>query len=107
MDSLAGTTFGDQVKMGALPLTVRRGRKGLDPETLRRTAEVYLEVLETGTPRPLAGTAQRLYLDASSVSRRLKKAWACSQISNQRRMARHDWTRPQTRQALGSAPGDG
>ena len=56
-------------------LSVRRGRKGLDPETLRRTAEVYRQAVDEGLVQPLAATAQRLDVWPSTVWRRLQKAW--------------------------------
>jgi hypothetical protein len=59
----------------ARDLKVRRGRKRLGSETLRRTAETYLEVVREGSAQPLAETAVRLYLHPSTVWRRLQDAW--------------------------------
>ena len=74
-----GFTFGEIIGSTAAPLQpelrVRRGRKGLDPETLRRTAEAYREVVEEGATQPLAVTAQRLDIHPSTVWRRLQNAW--------------------------------
>ena len=74
-----GFTFGEIVGSTALPLQqelrVRRGRKGLDPETLQRTAEVYLQARSEGSRHPLAAAALVLDLDPSTVWRRLQNAW--------------------------------
>lgn len=66
-----GEMMGERVKT----LSVRRGRKGLDPETLQRTAEVYLQAVAEGSTQPLAVAAVRLDVDASTVWRRLQNAY--------------------------------
>jgi hypothetical protein len=70
-----GLTLGQMMGRTAVPLKVRRGRKGVPPEELRRTAETYLQVVKEGSAQPLAETAVRLYLHPSSVWRRLQQAW--------------------------------
>jgi hypothetical protein len=70
-----GFTFGEIIGSTAQELRVRRGRKGLDSETLRRTAETYLEAVREGATQPLAATAQRLDIHPSTVWRRLQNAW--------------------------------
>lgn len=72
---LEGITLGQAMGRSAAPIRVRRGRKGLDPETLRQTAEVYLQVIEEGAAQPLAETAVRVYCHPSTVWRRLQSAW--------------------------------
>ncbi len=72
-------TLGELVGLTALErppdVRVRRGPKGLDPETLRRTAEAYRDVLAAGSTQPLAAVAQRLDIHPSTVWRRLQTAW--------------------------------
>jgi hypothetical protein len=76
---LAGFNWAEIIGLSATDkvsnLAVRRGRKGLDPETLRRTAETYLQVLREGAKQPLAETATRLDKHPSTVWRRLQNAW--------------------------------
>jgi hypothetical protein len=72
---IGGPTVGQLHGDKAKGLSVRRGRKGLDPETLRRTAEFYRQAVDEGTPQPLAATAARLDVWPSTVWRRLQKAW--------------------------------
>jgi hypothetical protein len=83
---VAGFTWGEIVGLSATDklsdLTVRRGRKGLDPETLRRTAETYLEVVRQGSTQPLAETATRLNKHPSTVWRRLQNAWKCPDLKH-------------------------
>ena len=67
----AGESMGATVKS----LSVRRGRKGTDDETLRGTAEVYLQAVAQGYARPREVAAARLEVDQSTVWRRLQKAW--------------------------------
>lgn len=71
----ARLTVADALAEKARGLNVRRGRKGLDPETLLRTAETYQEVLSEAATQPLAVTAQRLDIHPSTVWRRLQNAW--------------------------------
>ena len=75
-------TLGEIIGSTAAPLQpdlrVRRGRKGLDPETLRRTAETYGEAVREGSTQPLAVAAQRLDIHPSTVWRRLQNAWKAS-----------------------------
>ncbi len=72
---LDGASMGEMMGNTARKLKVKRGRKGLDPETLRRTAETYLEVVREGTTQPLAVASERLDIHPSTVWRRLQNAW--------------------------------
>ncbi len=67
----AGEAMGATVKS----LTVRRGRRGLDDDELRQTAEVYRQAVAQGYARPREVAAARLEVDQSTVWRRLQKAW--------------------------------
>ncbi len=71
-------SYGELIAGTAVPLKnlkVKRGRKGLDPETLRRTAESYLKAVSEGATQPLAVTAQEFDIHPSTVWRRLQNAW--------------------------------
>jgi hypothetical protein len=66
---------GEAMGATAKRLSVRRGRKGLEEETLRGTAEAYAQAIAEGNTRPLAFVAVALDLDPSTVWRRLQNAW--------------------------------
>ena len=70
-----GQTFGELLVAQAGTLSVRRGRRGTDQETLRGTAEVYLQARSEGHTDLLAETARRIGVHASTVSRRLQGVW--------------------------------
>ena len=72
---MGGRTLGELMGGKAKNLSVRRGRKGLDSETLRRTAEVYRQAIADGATQPLAVAAQQLDIHPSTVWRRLQSAW--------------------------------
>jgi hypothetical protein len=72
---LAGFTWGELIGLSAQDLRATRGRKGLAPDELRRTAETYREVVAEGSKQPLAETATRLNRHPSTVWRRLQNAW--------------------------------
>jgi hypothetical protein len=73
--SADGRTIGDFIADRAVTMQPRRGRKGLDPETLRLTAEAYLRAVEEGSTQPLAVTAQAVDVHPSTAWRRLQSAW--------------------------------
>jgi len=71
-------TLGEVIGLTAAELVpgmrVRRGRKGLDRETLQRTLDAYEAAVRAGSTQPLAVVAQEMDIHPSTVWRRVNAA---------------------------------
>lgn len=72
-----GLSLGEMLAQAAQPMTlsVRRGRRGLEDETLLTTAELYRDAVARNDLQPRVSVALELGVDPSTVWRRLQKAW--------------------------------